>query len=473
MAKFLSFPDHFWWGAATSGPQSEGRFHKAHRSVFDYWYDTDPKAFFDEVGPDTASNFYNDFRRDIAQMKEVGLNSVRTSIQWTRLIRDFETGETDPDGVHFYNNVIDEFLRQGIRPILNLHHFDLPIELYEKYGGWTSKHVVELFVIFAKKCFELFGDRVKDWMTFNEPMVVAEGEYLYQFHYPLKVDGKAAIQCIYNLNLASAKAIEAFHASSCAAHGGRIGIVLNLTPAYPRSDDPKDVAAADFAETFKNRFFLDPAVKGVFPAKLVEVLKRDGVLWDGTDEELEIIKNNTVDYLGINYYQPFRAKAREIAFDESKGWMPDKYFETYSMPGARMNPYRGWEIYPKAIYDVACNVRDNYGNIPWYISENGMGVEGEAKFMNADGVIEDDYRIDFIKEHLAWLHKGIEEGSNCFGYHLWTPIDCWSWSNAYKNRYGLIALDLATQKKTIKKSGRWFRGLADANGFDSEYDCEG
>ena len=473
MAKFLSFPDHFWWGAATSGPQSEGRFHKAHRSVFDYWYDTDPKAFFDQVGPDTASNFYNDFRRDIAQMKEVGLNSVRTSIQWTRLIRDFETGETDPDGVHFYNNVIDEFLRQGIRPILNLHHFDLPIELYEKYGGWTSKHVVELFVIFAKKCFELFGDRVKDWMTFNEPMVVAEGEYLYQFHYPLKVDGKAAVQCIYNLNLASAKAVEAFHASSCAAHGGRIGIVLNLTPAYPRSDDPKDVAAADFAETFKNRFFLDPAVKGVFPEKLVEVLKRDGVLWDGTDEELEIIKNNTVDYLGINYYQPFRAKARETAFDESKGWMPDKYFETYSMPGARMNPYRGWEIYPKAIYDVACNVRDNYGNIPWYISENGMGVEGEAKFMNADGVIEDDYRIDFIKEHLAWLHKGIEEGSNCFGYHLWTPIDCWSWSNAYKNRYGLIALDLATQKKTIKKSGRWFRGLADANGFDSEYDCEG
>jgi 6-phospho-beta-glucosidase len=130
-----------------------------------------------------------------------------------------------------------------------------------------------------------------------------------------------------------------------------------------------------------------------------------------------------------------------------------------------MNPYRGWEIYPQAIYDIAINIRDNYGNIPWYVSENGMGVEGEEKFRQADGRIADDYRIDFIKEHLEWLNRGIAEGSNCFGYHLWTPIDCWSWSNAYKNRYGLIALDLANQQKTLKKSAYWFRDLVANNGF--------
>lgn len=387
------------------------------------------------------------------------------SIQWSRLIKDFETGETDPAAVSFYNHVIDAFLKNGIRPIMNLHHFDLPVELYEKYGGWTSKHVVDLFAIYAKRCFELFGDRVKEWTTFNEPMVVAEGEYMYQFHYPLLVDGKKAVQCIFNLNLASAKAIKIFHETECARLGGHIGIVINLTPAYPRSEDSADVAAADFAETFKNKSFLDPAVKGVFPEKLVEVLTRDNVLWDATADEMKTIHDNTVDFLGVNYYQPFRAKAKETKFDDSKGWLPDKYFDTYEMPGRRMNPYRGWEIYPKAIYDVAINVRDNYGNIPWYISENGMGVEGEEKFIGKDGVIADDYRIDFIREHLEWLHKAIEEGSNCFGYHLWTPIDCWSWSNAYKNRYGLIALDLITQKKTIKKSGRWFRALAENNGF--------
>ena len=459
------FPENFWWGAATSGPQSEGRFHKAHRSVFDYWFDTDPQAFFHQVGPNTASNFYNSYKEDIAMMKEIGLNSVRTSIQWTRLMKDFETGETDADGVRFYNAVIDEFLRQGITPVMNLHHFDLPIELYEKYGGWASKKVVDLFVVFAKKCFELFGDRVKHWVTFNEPMVVAEGEYLYQFHYPNLVDGKTAVQVVYNLNLASAKAIAAFHASSCAAQGGKIGIVLNLTPAYPRSDAEEDKKAAAFAEDFKNRSFLEPAVHGVFPESLTEVLRRDGVLWQSTTEELEIIHQNTVDFLGVNYYQPFRAKAREIPFDESSGWMPDKYFDAYEMPGRRMNPYRGWEIYPQAIYDIAINVRDNYGNIPWYISENGMGVEGEEKFTHADGYVEDDYRIDFYKEHLGWLHKGIEEGSNCFGFHAWTPIDCWSWSNAYKNRYGYIAVDLATQKKTIKKSGQWIKEVAMHNGF--------
>ena len=462
------FPENFWWGAATSGPQSEGRFNKAHRNIFDYWYDTDPDAFFDKVGPNVASNFYNSFREDIDLMKQVGLNSVRTSIQWSRLIKDFETGEVDADAVRFYNEVIDEFIAKGIRPVMNLVHFDIPVELLHQYGGWESKKVVDLFVIFARKCYELFGDRVKDWITFNEPMVIPEGGYLYKFHYPLKVDGKAAVQIIYNINLASAKAVQAYHEyrDKAGIKDGRIGIVINLTPAYPRSESPEDVAAAHFAEIFKNNAFLDPAVKGEFPAELVKILTDDGVIWESEPEELEIIRNNTVDYLGVNYYHPARAKARETALDESLGWLPEKHFEDYEWPEARINPHRGWEIYPKAIYDIAINVRDNYGNIPWYISENGMGVEGEAKFRNADGVIDDDYRIDFIKEHLEWLHKGIEEGANCFGYHLWTPIDCWSWMNAYKNRYGLIAVDdLATQKKTIKKSGVWFKSLSENNGF--------
>ena len=204
------FPKGFWWGAATSGPQTEGRFHKLHRNVFDYWYDTEPEAFWGGVGPDVTSNFYNDYVRDIALMK------------------DFETGETDEEAVGFYRAMLEEFIRQGIRPIINLHHFDLPVELYEKYGGWESRQVVELFVIFARKCFALFGDLVKDWVTFNEPMVVAEGEYLYQFHYPNLVDGKKACQVIYNLNLASAKAIKAFRDSACGRQGGRIGNVFIL-----------------------------------------------------------------------------------------------------------------------------------------------------------------------------------------------------------------------------------------------------
>ena len=459
------FPENFWWGSATSGPQAEGDFNKPHKSVFDHWYDVEPEAFFDKVGPSVTSNFYNSYKEDLAMLKEIGLNSFRTSIQWTRLIKNFETAEVDEDGVRFYNEVINETIKQGMTPIINLHHFDLPVELYDKYSGWESKHVVDLFVKFAEKAFELFGDRVKHWTTFNEPIVVVEGQYLYEFHYPKLVNGKKAMQVLYNINLASAKAIAKFREMGQDKNDSQIGIILNLTPSYPRSNDKEDVKAANIADLVFNRSFLDTAVKGEFPAELVELLETENVLWDATAEELEIIKNNKIDFLGVNYYQPRRIKAKETSFDLSKGWLPDKHFDNYDMPGKRMNPYRGWEIYPEGIYDIAVNIKENYNNIQWYISENGMGVEGEERYISESGRIEDDYRIEFIQDHLAFLHKGIEEGSNCFGYHSWTPIDCWSWSNAYKNRYGYIALDLTTLEKTIKKSGRWIKEVSDNNGF--------
>ena len=455
------FPKDFWWGSATSGPQSEGDFNKPHKSVFDYWFEIEPEIFFDGVGPKVASNFYNSYKEDIAMLKEIGLNSFRTSIQWTRLIKNLETGEPDADAIRFYNGVIDECIKNKIIPVINLHHFDLPVELYDKYGGWESKHVVELFVKFAETAFKLFGDRVHNWTTFNEPIVVVEGQYLYEFHYPKVIDGKKAVQAMFNINLASAKAVRKYKELK---QDGAIGIVLNLTPSYPRSESDQDIEASKFADNFFNNSFLDPAIKGVFPEGLTSILERAGVMWDATDEEMEIIKENIIDFLGVNYYQPRRVKARCEKL-EVNTWMPDLYFENYEMPNRRMNPYRGWEIYPESMYDISINIRDNYDNIPWFISENGMGVEGESRYINESGIVEDDYRIDFFKEHLEFLHKGIEEGSNCFGFHSWTPIDCWSWCNAYKNRYGYISVDLETQKKTIKKSGRWIKEVSDNNGF--------
>lgn len=460
------FPENFWWGAATSGPQSEGRFDKKHKNMFDYWYDMEPEAFYNYVGPDTASNFYNSYADDIAKMKEVGLNSVRTSIQWTRLINDLETNTVNLQAVDYYNRVIDTFLENGIRPIFNLHHFDLPVELYHKYGGWESRHVVELFVGFAEKCFQYFGDRVKEWVVHNEPMVVVDGEYLYQFHYPKLVDGKKAVQVAYHLNLATAKTIQLYREKGFDKEGGRIGTVLNLTPTYAASEEPEDQAAAHFAELWNNKMFLEPAVHGHFPEELVSVLEKDGVLWKTEAGDEELLAENTVDFLGVNFYHPNRVKRPDISPDSVGDWLPSRYYDNYEMPGRRMNIDKGWEIYPKALYDIAVNVRDNYRNIPWFVSENGMGVSREERFMGEKGQIQDDYRINFIKEHLEWLHKGIQEGSNCFGYHLWTPIDCWSWTNAYRNRYGLISNDIHTQVKTIKKSGYWLKGVIEKNAID-------
>ncbi|EHJ57661.1 hypothetical protein HMPREF9318_01976 [Streptococcus urinalis FB127-CNA-2] len=461
--KTVTFEKNFWWGAATSGPQSEGSFKKPHQNVMDYWYAKSPEDFYDQVGPDTASNFYHDYKEDIKLMKACGLNSVRTSIQWSRLIKNLETNEVNPEAVDFYNHVIDELIANGIEPILNLHHFDLPVDLLHQYGGWESRPVVDLFVGFAEKCFTLFGDRVKYWFTHNEPLVVVEGGYLEQFHYPKIVDGYKAVQVAYHLQLASSKAIERYRQLNLE---GEIGIILNLTPAYPASDSPEDLEAARIADLWYNRMFMDASSKGYFPEELVSILKKENALWKSTEEELTIIKNNTIDILGVNFYHPNRVQRPKYSPNSlAVDFLPNKYWQSYDMPMARMNVDKGWEIYPKAVYDIAKDIQENYGNIKWYMSENGIGVSKEERFMNEAGMIEDDYRIQFIKEHLYWLQKGISEGSHCIGYHLWTPIDCWSWANAYRNRYGLISNNIHTQTKTIKKSGYWMKNMIDSNQF--------
>ncbi|WP_430610627.1 glycoside hydrolase family 1 protein [Enterococcus sp. DIV0876] len=458
------FPKDFWWGSAASGPQTEGTYAGDGKgpSIWDHWYQEEPGKFFDGVGPGDTSQVYKRYREDIQLMKATGHNSFRTSIQWSRLIPE-GTGEINQKAVAFYNDYIDELIANDIEPFMNLYHFDMPMALQEK-GGWLNRATVDAYVAFAKTCFTLFGDRVKKWFTHNEPIVPVEGGYLYQFHYPNEINMKHAVQVGFHENLASAQAIAAYHQMDL---GGEIGIILNLTPSYPRdANNPEDVKAAAIADAFFNRSFLDPAVKGTFPEELVTIIKALDMVPEMQAEDLTTIKENTVDLLGINYYQPRRIKAKESAVDHSHGPMPDDYFDTYDMPNKKMNPYRGWEIYEKGIYDILTNTRENYGNIKCYISENGMGVEGESRFINDQGVIEDDYRIEFVSDHLKYVHQAIQEGTNCVGYHMWTCMDNWSWTNAYKNRYGFISVDLANDaKRTIKKSGHWFKEVSDHHGF--------
>lgn len=464
-----TFPKNFLFGSATSGPQSEGFYNKANESIWDHWCKIDISKFHNEVGCEYTSRFYETFREDIKLMKELGHNSFRTSIQWSRLIKDFYTLEVSEDGVQFYNNLIDELIKNNIEPMICLSHFDMPLKLQEDLGGWESKKTTELFALYAKKSFELFGDRVKKWFTFNEPVVVPEGGYLYKWHYPSKTSFKEAVNVGYNINLASAKAIREYRKLGLK---GEIGIILNLTPSYPRDiNNKEDVKSAQICDLLFNRSFLDPAIHGVFPKELISFLTENNLMPECTKEESEIIKENTINILGVNYYQPRRVKQRETKtnYKTVNEIMPDDFYENYEMPGRMMNPHRGWEIYYKGVYDIGKNIKENYNNIKWFVSENGMGVEGEEKFLkndNGKSFVEDDYRIEFIKEHMKCLLNAIYEGSNCIGYHLWTFIDCWSWLNSYKNRYGYIRYDLKTKEKTIKKSGRWISEVVKNNGFD-------
>ncbi|MDO5026250.1 MAG: glycoside hydrolase family 1 protein [Tissierellia bacterium] len=457
----LTFPEGFLWGSATSATQSEGASDRGGKkqNIWDYWYEKEPYKFTGRIGPKDTSGFYDNYKEDIKLLKKTGHNSFRTSISWSRLIPE-GAGEVNKQAVDFYRDVFARIKEEGIYLLINLYHFDMPLSMQE-IGGWTNREVVESYVRYARICFDLFGDLVDRWFTFNEPIVHVECGYLNQYHYPMEVDPKKAVQVAFNTQLASAKAIQEFRKTGLRS---KIGIVLNLTPAYPRSSHPKDVEAAKYADLFTCKSFLDPSVLGTYPRELVEIIKENKLYPEIKEGDLEIIRTNTIDFLGVNYYQPLRVKQMIYQLRDDAIFMPTNYYQPYIMPGRRINPHRGWEIYPDAIYDIAMNIKENYGNIEWLISENGMGVENEARFLE-NGQIQDDYRIEFMKEHLTFLHKAIEDGANCIGYQVWTFIDCWSWLNAYKNRYGLVELDLESGKRTIKKSGYWFKELSDNNGF--------
>ncbi|MGL6098113.1 MAG: glycoside hydrolase family 1 protein [Fusobacteriaceae bacterium] len=454
------FPKDFFWGAATSGVQSEGSQNQCNPSIWNHWHRIERNRFVEGIGPEKVCDTYNKFKDDIKLMKDINFNSFRTSIQWSRLIKNFETGEVCSDAVKFYNNYIDELIKNKIEPMMGLYHFDMPLELQEKYGGFENKKVVEMFSIFARKAFNLFGDRVKYWSTFNEPIVPVEGGYLYDFHYPNKKDPKLAVQVGYNIILAHSKVVNMYKELNLS---GKIGVILNLTPTYPRSQDKEDLQAAHMADLFFNKSFLEPMLKGVFSQELCEVLKEHELIPEIRNSELKMIKKAKVDFLGVNYYVPRRVKAKEKK--EIKFNSPEFYFDYYINENGRFNPYRdNNEIYPIALYDIAKNIQNDYSNIPWYLAEIGIAMdlksEGEV---GLDGLVDDKFRTDLMREHLIELHKGIEEGSNCFGVHQWTFIDCWSWTNSFKRRYGFYRLDLETGVRIKKKHAEWFSKLAKNN----------
>ncbi len=459
----IKFPKNFLWGTSTSGPQTEGRFAGDGKgdNLWDYWYQVEPHRFRFQEGPGLTSTFYENWEEDIELLVETGHTAFRTSIQWSRIFPEGR-GEVNPVGVAFYRQVFERIKSKGIHLMVNLYHFDLPFALQEQGDGWENKETVYAYRDYARFCFETYGDLVDQWITFNEPIVPVEFGYFYDAHYPHKVDAAAAVKVAYHTQLASSLAVKACHEVDLSY---RIGVVLNLTPAYPRSQHPADVKAARIAELFQAKSFLDPSVLGTYPPELVEILRERDLLPEVDPSDLELIKEHTVDFLGVNYYQPMRVSAPRYAPNPDSPMLVEQFYEPYVMPGRKINPHRGWEIYEQGLYDIAQNIKENYGNFEWLLTENGMGVEGEEKFRQ-NGEIQDDYRIDFVKDHLRELHRAIQEGANCKGYLMWTFIDCWSWLNGYKNRYGLVELDLATQERRLKKSGHWFRELSQQNGFE-------
>ncbi len=467
----IKFKDGFTWGTASSGPQSEGYEGKYNKSIWDIWFEKEAEMFFEGVGPQKTSDVYNEYLQDVKYMKEIGLTSFRTSIQWSRIFKDFETFEVNPKAVEFYSKYFKALQENGISVYANLFHFDMPNVLFEKYEGFQSREVAKLYSEYAKTCFELFDEYVDMWITFNEPMGYARESYHNGRMYPCELNMNKMMIHNYNTILANGLSVKAHRELNLSS---RIGIVVDCLPPIARSNNEQDLEAARIADLLTNKMYLDPCVLGEYSDHYFEFITENGFTIDIREEDLKLLAENTVDFVGINYYQPMRVKAPDFAPNPKAPMQLNWFYEEYQKPNCRMNEYRGWEIFPKALYEIGMRMKNDYNNIDWFISENGMGVgyQEENKHRNQDGMIEDDYRIDFLEEHLYWLHKVIEDGSNCFGYHMWTFIDNWSWINAYKNRYGFIEYNVETGERKRKKSSYWISEVVENNEIKLRRDYE-
>ena len=464
-----TFPGGFRLGATGAGWQMEGEKDKRpdQKHFPHLMWENDRDAWYLGLGPDVASDFYSRFRQDIPLFRQAGILQYRFNIDWSRFLDDYENVVVNEKAAQYYSDVIDCLIANGIEPILCLEHWELPAQLYEKYDGYASRHVQDLYVRYAAEAFRRYGDRVKTWFCFNEPMVIPELCFLNGFWWPHEHNPRRAYQWIHGKVMCTARAVEQFHRM---IPDGRIGTILNSPYIVPRdASDPADARAAEIADAFFWRPFTDTAILGRYPQLYLDILKKEGLIFDLTEEDERIIAANTIDILGMNYYQPMRVKAKETAWDDSKPFHHPKHSDDYDMPGKRMNPYRGWEIYPTRLYDIGMRIKNEYGNIDWVVSESGMGVQNEQQYKDENGVIQDDYRIAFIAEHLAWLSKCVAEGSNCHGYWLFASLDNCSPYNTFKNRYGLLEVDRAQNlDRRLKKSAAWYRAAAESNSFEFE-----
>ena len=471
--KTIKVPDDFILGAAVSAWQTEGWSGKKdfQDSFLDLWYKNDKNVWHDGYGPAVATDFKNRYKEDIGYMKEIGLTHFRTSINWARFLTDYEEAAVDEEYAAYVDDVIEELIKNGIEPMLCLEHYELPAVLFTEYGGWQAKHVTDLFIKYAEKAFERYGDRVKHWFTFNEPIVIQTRVYLDALRYPYEQNTDKWMQWNFHKALATAKTVKLFKDMGMKEKGAKIGVILNPEVTYARSSAPHDQEAARLYDLFFNRVFLDPSIKGEYPEELFALLEKHGVHFDYTEEDLKMIRDNTVDYVGLNLYYPHRIQARTAGWNDSVPFHPEYYYAKFDLPGKKMNPYRGWEIYPKIMFDMAMRMKEEYGNIEWFIAENGMGVENEQRFKNENGVIQDDYRIEFIAGHLDWLARAVEEGANCKGYMLWAFSDNVSPMNAFKNRYGLVEINLEDgRNRRLKKSAGWYKQVIETRQFEIEDD---
>lgn len=460
------FENDFIFGAATAAFQAEGATKEDGRGEC-YWdeYLKRPESTFNG---DMASDFYHKYKEDLKLSKEFGLNGIRISIAWSRILPN-GVGEVNQKAIEFYNNLIDECIKNNIEPYVTLHHFDTPLSLY-KNGDWLDRDNIDNFVNFARICFENFGDKVQKWITINEPWSVVAGQYIVG-HFPpnQKYNIPNAVQAMHNMMVAHSKVVNLYKSMNL---DGEIGIIHILESKYPITQSEGDIKAAYLEDVVANKFMLDACMNGEYSKETLDVVNdivaKNGGNLNFYDDDLEIIKSasNKNDFLGMNYYASHFLKeyhGENLIRHNGKGEKGTSIFalkgigERVSNPEVETTDW-DWPIYPQGLYDMLTRVKNDYPNYKKiYVTENGMGYKDDF----IDGKIDDTPRIDYIKRHMEAILKAKEEGVVVKGYFLWSLMDVLSWTNGYNKRYGLFYVDFETQDRYVKKSAYWMKKVSE------------
>lgn len=447
----ISFPDDFLWGTATSSYQIEGAWNEGGKgeSIWDRFAHTPGKIKDGSTGDVACDHVYR-FREDVALMSELGLKAYRFSISWPRILPQGK-GPVNQEGLDFYSRLTDCLLEKGIRPLVTLYHWDLPQAL-EDLGGWANRDIASWFSDYAATVAERLGDRVELWATLNEPQVFGMLGYFIGEHAPGLIDPVKYLAVSHNINLAHGAGVTAIRAQSSNA---RVGTVLQLPPVYPRSDSEEDRKAARIMDGFLNRWYAEPVLLGSYPADVLDLI--DPELSPIRDGDLERIYQ-PLDFAGLNLYtRLFAYHDPNIPLAEA---MVD---EEHHIPGATYTSF-GWEVFPKAIYESLMRFKNEWGDPPVYITENGMSNEDPI----VDGQVNDPERIDYLAAYLAQVRKAMDEGVKVRGYFLWSFMDNFEWAEGYTKQFGIVHVDFSTLVRTPKASARWYRSLIKSGGYDSE-----
>lgn len=466
----MKFANDFLFGAATAAYQVEGAWNQDGKGPSNWdEFSKVPGKTYNGTNGDVAVDHYNRYKEDIELMAEMGLESYRFSISWPRIYPDGE-GEVNQKGIDFYNNLIDECLKHGIVPFVTLYHWDLPLRL-EKEGGWLNKKTVDAFVNYANTCFKEFGDRVKNFITFNETVVFCSLGYLAGAHPPgIKNDPKKYFQATHNVFYAHARAVLEYKKLD---HFGQIGLSNVFSPAFGVDESEDSIFAANHSNAYGVHWYYDPVLKGEYPEYVVKNLEESGYLPEWTQEELNTLKKAAPlnDFMGLNYYQPTRVErisgeadmveaTRENSTGSPGNPSFDGVYRTVKMNDKVYTKW-DWEISPEGFLAGLEMLKERYGHIKLYITENGLGDEDPI----VDGEICDVPRINFIREHLKAVKTAIKKGIHIKGYYAWSAIDLLSWLNGYKKQYGFIYVDHKNNLERKKKmSFYWYKDVIGSRG---------